>query len=161
MGVSADAINKVKEVLEAEKTGGTLTYLAELFFGSLGVVSSLAKPFILVRLPRVPYSEESWAATGNKRDARLLIEIVCVAEEKEAAFPYGKSSDAANRGILTLVDDVMNALDNNRGTILSANGKLLDFTLSIADHDKIAEDAKDWQASVLMELKVRFTHGTR
>lgn len=157
MGFAADAVNKVKDVLDTEQ-GAALSYFNEVYFGELDTSTSAVAPYLWLHLASPAFTEE-WHATTNSKLSFLKLLIVVVIEAQDLARPYGVSGDATKRGILTATEDVMNRLDANRSVIVAANAALMDFNISILETRNIGE--RTWECVIEMTLRTRIFSGGR
>jgi hypothetical protein len=103
MGGYADLANKLFDVLEDERMGGSLSYLKKVYFGEIERLTSLAHPFVVVRLDDAQALEESWVAAKDRRDGVLTLLADVEVDVPDLARPYGLSGDPAKRGILIVV----------------------------------------------------------
>lgn len=154
MGFSADVVNKIKDVLDAEIVSGqALDYVKKVYFGGNSQVTNLAFPFLWLTLGS-PIWTESWIGAKDRKGAPMKIALLVGAQRGDTARPYGVSGDTTKRGILTIVDEVLNRLDAKRSTILSANQAILDMNLTVESSESLDED--HWAVLIIIEIKARF-----
>ncbi len=161
MGVKADIINKVAEVLRDAVASGSLTYVKTFVFGNLRTGQTLGGPFIVVSLPDVDLASEDWQETTNRKREDYRVAVRCSIEApSDLAFPYGKSGDVTKRGILTFLDDVQNEIENNYNVIRAANTRVIDFQSVVTNHQKI-DDSSWWHATIILAFRSHFQQGDR
>jgi hypothetical protein len=168
MSWAADVVNKVYDTLEAAKlTGQPLAYMKETYFGGApGDTNMLAAPCMSVLLDPEDSLNEAWAASQSQREGTLKIKIGIMAEEpgKDSLGkprPYGVSSDTARRGILTMMDDVMNAIDLARSFIMGANTRLLDLNMTGSVAGRQGDTRNKWGAEITLTIRARYQAGGR
>ncbi len=165
MSLFADSINAVRDVLEAAKVAGQpLAYFDGFYFGDEEQPTNDAFPYMWIHLDN-PMIREDWNAAKDLRGGEVtpLVDIgvarpatVLSGSENPARFPYGKTGEI--RGIMTVLADVMNVLDNNRATIL-AGSKVIDMNLDV--RNSLPSGAGTHTAQIVIKIKPRFRAGDR
>lgn len=160
MGLYADAVNAVFDQLAlANGTGQPLAYVKDIKFGEQERVTSLTRPYIVVVLDD-PSIEEAWIAANERRAGAYRVLVVVASTASDATRPYGVSNDAKKRGIVTLLEDTLNAIDAARAAIKQANpSRLVDINLTVRGPRTIGEDS--WEATIVVAITPRFTAGDR
>lgn len=163
MGYTAAVINGVRDVLKAATVSGEpLDYLQEVFLAGPSAGSQGLNPFLVVRLPREPYANDSWGGTSNLKNGRFVVEVDVVAEvNPEGNYPFGVPGDPAQRGILTIADDVMDLLEVEAAAIKASSPRVVDFVVSASAYERIAEGAIQVVSVVRIDFQVRFFAGNR
>lgn len=157
----SNAVNSVFNVLTAANVSGQpLDFLKSIYFGEATPrVTTLAKPYLIVSLDD-PAASEDWVASKDRRGGTFTIIVVITAGIQDPARPFGLKGDATKRGIVTIAEDVMNQLDNDRATILAADpSKLIDMNLALRGPRPMGEGV--WEATVAVIIRPRFTAGQR
>jgi hypothetical protein len=157
MGVFTDSINAVYDLLEADsKEGQLLEEIKHVWFGEDDAVTTLTRPFLWVHLDD-PATDEAWTAAQDIRGTpfRVLVEVVVKAEGKNR--PYGVTN--SKRGMLELLERVMNRLEAQRATLLGSNGKNVDMQVTLRRSSNIGDSSL--AGIIIVTFLQRFSAGGR
>lgn len=163
MGNAAKIFNTVLKIVQDNAgEGKALSYLEpNHIFAAATAQAGISTPYVVVRLPDQPYRNEVWGATQNVKLGVFIVEIVAVDEvAPDEDFPYGGDGEG-DEGILKLVDDICDLIDNQRAYLLSENPKVYDLATSVMSHTRITAEALEVVGIVRIEFKVRFQAGSR
>ncbi len=160
MGLYADAVNAIfDQLVLAKAVGQPLAYLQTVKLGEQEDVMSLARPYALVVLDD-PSIDEVWQAANERRAGAYRVLVVLVSTATDATRVYGVSGDATKRGIVTLLEDTLNAMDAARAAIKDVNPtRLVDINLTVRGPRAIGTDS--WEATIVFQITPRFTAGDR
>lgn len=156
----SNAVNAIYDILvAANATGQALDYFTGVDFGEAEErVKTLERPFLVVMLDD-PAIEEDWVAAKDRRGGAFRVLVVVTAQRLQDR-PYGVKGDADQRGILTMVEDVMNQLDTDRDTILAADPtKLTDMNLAMRGPRIPGQGTLE--ATIVVSIRPRFTAANR
>ena len=163
-GFSGPLYGAVVDVLKAAATAGSIGSGAMALdplkvFEAAVPQSGGQLPLAVVRLPLQPYDSNKWVASGNFKDSLFKVEVALqcnVTLDGSVAHPYG---DGTTPGILTLSDDVMNALETAGSTFKAATAKLIDFSVGAA---AMQPDAAGTATTIFtITFQVRYVAGNR
>lgn len=157
----SDAVNAIRDVLVAAMAvGQPLAYFTALEFGEAKErVQTLKRPYLSVQLDD-PAIEEDWVAAKDRRGGFFRVLVTVSTHAFDEARPYGVKGDDTKRGILTMVEDVMNQLDNDRATILAADpSQLIDMNLAMRGPRIPGQGT--WEGTIVVSIRPRFTAGNR
>ena len=116
-------------------------------------------PAICIMFPSQPYSTGAWATTGNKRDEKFIAQVgIAFQVAPDSAHPYG---DATTPGVLQLVTDVKNLLENGFNTFRAACGELVDYSISTSVFQSLDASPPLVTATMTIVFSVRVVAGAR
>lgn len=164
MSICGPLFGAVVDVLQAAATAGsigsgTVKVDPARVYQAAMPQANLQRPSLCIALPTAPYDSSDWGATQNIRNGIFKVQVGLVADVSQdagVAHPYG---DGTNPGILTLADDVANALENGKAAFYAATARLVDYSVSSAAFAK--EDALVASATITITFKTRFQAGAR
>jgi hypothetical protein len=157
MSLYVDAINGLRDVLKAATVKGQpLDYFNGFWFGEDDIPTDHGFPYMWIHLDN-PMMRELWAAARNLRGGEVSPLVDVGVEKPSGEYPYGQTG--GTRGILTVVSDVMNVIDNSRATILAASTKLIDMNLDVRNTQPSGQGT--WTAQIVVIIKPRFRAGDR
>lgn len=118
MGVYLAVYDKVKALLDAAKSGGSLTYIKQIYEGRQDNASHQANlPYLIITAR--PQAEE-YVSFPKRKNANFIMDVWCVVGNKTVS-----ASHSGFRGLIKVMEDVMNVLDtadhNLDGTVVFAN----------------------------------------
>ena len=155
MGIFADTINKLRDVLDAAiVTAQPLDYFEIVHFGEIDTNTTLTPPYLWVHLDENPVVED-WHAAKDSRRSIFTCLVSCVVPASNLASPYGVTGDAAKRGVLVGVADVMNEIENNRSALIAANAGNIDLNLGLRTVANLGD--RNFGGLVTVEFKQRFS----
>jgi len=154
MGLWADTINKLKDVLDTAIGGGQpLAYFSIVHFGETDTITTLTPPYLWLHLDDAPVSED-WHAAQDRRRAVFTCLVSCVVRPQDVSRPYGVTGDTAKRGVLVGVADVMNEIENQRAGLIAANAANIDMNLGVRSVANIGD--RYFEGVITVEFKQRF-----
>jgi len=156
MGLWADTINKLKDVLDtAVGVSQPLAYFNVVHFGELDTITTLTPPYLWLHLDEPPLAEpEVWHAAQDRRRAGFMCLVACVIRPQDVSRPYGVTGDTTKRGILVGVADVMNEIENQRSGILRANAANIDMNLGLRSVANIGD--RHFEGVITIDIAQRF-----
>jgi hypothetical protein len=157
MGLNADAINKLKDILVTEQ-GGALSYLTNLYFGEADYVTTLTRPYMWIHLGD-PALEESWASASDRRQVLFRVQIDVSIQRGDSARSYGVTGDNSKRGFLVATEEVMNRIEANRSSFVAPTlSKSLDIEMTAKS---VKDTNNDYVGVIMMTFKQRFAAAGR
>lgn len=159
MSIAGPLFGSVVDVLRNAATATAIAVDPKSIYQAQMPTGNPQRPWMAIRLPTSPYDSTVWGASSNVRNGIFKVEVGLLADIPQDAtnpHPYG---DATTPGILTLVDDVLNALENGRATFMAASPKLVDYAVTASAFQK--EDALTASATITIIFATRFTAGAR
>lgn len=157
----SDAVNAIYDVMvAATATGQPLAYFTGVDFGEAKErVKTLGRPYMVVQLDD-PAIEEDWIAAKDRRGGFFRVLVTITTHAFDATRPYGVKGSTIQRGVVTMAEDVMNQLDNDRATILAADpSQLIDMNLAMRGPRITGQGT--WEGTIVVSIKPRFTAGNR
>lgn len=155
------ALNALFDVLTAGKVvGQPLDYFSAVEWDAADdKVGTLAKPYMIVTIDD-PAVEEDWISAKDGRGGAFRAVVVLTVGIADKTRPFGLKGDTTKRGVLTIAEEVMNHIDNNRAAILAGDpNKLVDMNLSLRGPRTIGKETRE--ASIVVSFKPRFKAGQR
>lgn len=159
MSIAGPLFGAVVDVLRNAATAAQIAVDPKSIYQAQMPSANTQLPAMAIRLPTQPYDSTDWGATQNIRNGVFKVEVglmAAIPQDASVAHPYG---DATTPGILTLTDDVMNALENGKATFFAATGRLVDFAVTSSAFAK--EDSLTASATITVIFKTRFQAGSR
>lgn len=160
MGYSASLFNAVLTVVKDAVQASSITgvNVKNVFIAALPQAGR-EKPFIVVRLPQEPFKVSAWGGTGDTRNGTFIVDVdLCdeIRGNDANGHPFG---DATTPGLLTRIDQIQDALEAGRATILAASGKAYDLEMNTTAHLIPADAVMAAVATVRVAIKVRYRAG--
>ena len=128
--VYVKAVNWVYDTIKAAAEGATFSYVkkANVLLGGSSKPLQQRVPGVVVVLNLPDAIKESWQAMLKSRGATATITAQCYCHPADQARPYG-SDDGTKVGVLTMAQDVANAVENAaNGLRLGGNALSVDVT---------------------------------
>jgi hypothetical protein len=143
----------------AAVTGGSLDWIEEIYFGEEEPSTEATRPYLWVHLDQPPITEK-WTGARNQKDVEVRAVVEVQVDHQDLDEPYGVGGASPKMGVLTAVEEVMNAIDaGGLGVGSDAKPAAYDFNQELRSVRKIADDT--WKAEVVVIAKVRFISGDR
>ncbi|KKN69400.1 hypothetical protein LCGC14_0441270 [marine sediment metagenome] len=159
MGLWANTINKLQDVLEANiASGQPLQVFRDLVVGEQEAVTSLKPPFLWLHLDTDPIIED-WHAAKDRKQAEFTCLVHVVVPIRKAARPYGVEGDSAQFGVLVGLADVMNVIDSNRSAIIASDLDNVDMNLGV--RAVVNQGNKDMNAIIAVTFLQQYGAGGR
>jgi len=153
-------IRNIRALIEAAAApGGRLEYLEEIFFGEHDPETDATRPYVWVHLAQDAVSER-WTAARNQKDSELRVVIEVNLDAEDPDEPYGLTGESPRLGVLTMIEDVANAVDE-AGLGLGSDAKpaAVDYNIDVKTIRNIEGAA--WKGELLVIAKLRFIAGDR
>ncbi len=143
----------------------TIAVDPKLIFPAAQPMAGVQTPYVMIALPDEPYENDKWAGSSNLKDSLFKVRVIVVAELlKELTTPTGNPYGSETvTGLLTISDQVQDALENAYAALLAASTHVVDVTIGSTAHARIGPtpDSRQVAAITLVTFRVRFFAGNR
>jgi hypothetical protein len=159
-GRYANVIRNVRLLLEAAaEPTRRLAYLEEIYFGENDPETDVSRPYVWVHLAQESVAER-WSAARNQKDSELRIVVEVNLDIEDPEEPYGVAGAMPKLGVLTMLEDVANAIDE-AGLGNGSDGKpaTVDYNLSVQTVRNV--EGSTWKGELLIVARLRFLAGDR
>jgi hypothetical protein len=172
MGWSTDAINKVRDILEAAIVSGQpLDFVGQVHYGPLTQNTTLDLPYLWLYTDTPAISSpQKWVGIQNRKESVLNLIVETAYEYPEpdqltgngavTRYPFGKTGDTGNRGIMNIAEDIMNIIEGQFAAIKATNDKIMDIHVFCKAISPMAAE-RTCGAQVGIEILGRFVAGGR
>lgn len=163
IGYAALDFNAVQDVIIAACTGGAIAVDPGKVFIEAEPQAGGKLPQITIAMPQEPYEDDTWAGSDKLKNSIFKLYVFVVAELNVAAtvpggHPFG---DATTPGLLTIADQVCDALDSAYSTLMAASPKNVDVANSSKVFTRNAAGVRQVVTRITVTFKVRFFAGNR
>ncbi len=159
MSYEANLYASLVDQIKAGAPGFSIAVAPERVYMALVPASNQEYPVICIRFPQQPYDSGKWSATGNKRDGLFVAELGIICQIPDGLnHPYG---DASTPGILNLVTDIKNLLENAWATFKAAEPELVDYQFTTSMFQNEGAQPPLVSCTLTIAFITRFTAGNR